>query len=139
MAAAKSYVERREARRRAAVLRSAAILVALGTPRSWRATAPLWVARNQQPSTAAEGEVFGHLTCEPSGWTWKPAQRGRRLGALTLHWANADDLHVSFAPVWGLTPSCQVTLSVGPRALDLWVRGRASDVRNAVATSQMRG
>ena len=178
----KTYAERREARRRLALLRGLAILVVLGTavalrvgwlplvpvfvvaavlvtvsavrarqataglqrpaqrvtlPMSWSATAPLWVARNQQPSAAAEGEVFGHLTCEPSGWTWQPTQRAQRMGALTLHWAKTDDLHVSLAPIWGLTPMCHVTLSIGPRGLDLWVRAPAVDVRDAVATTQL--
>jgi hypothetical protein len=33
---------------------------------------------------------------------------------------------------------CRVTLSVGPRVLDFWVRGRAVDIRDAVATNQQR-
>jgi hypothetical protein len=33
---------------------------------------------------------------------------------------------------------CCVTLTVGPRALDFWVRGRAVNVRDAFATNQQR-
>jgi hypothetical protein len=107
-------------------------------PMSWSSTAPLWVARAHPESSVETGEVFGRLTCAPTGWTWEPTPRSRRKGAVTFQWPNAPDLDVSFSPIWGPIPMCRVTLSVGARSLDFWVRGRAVDIRDALATNQQR-
>lgn len=104
-------------------------------PQSWSSTMPLCAARNQWPSERAEGEVFGQLTCDASGWTWRPTDRAKRMGAIALFWANGNDLRATSEPLWGFTQRCHLTLAVGPRVLDLWVRGRAVDVRNAIATT----